>query len=150
MTTKPYLPDYIEPPIKEKLEEAIAAVTPHLPEPPEEAFVSTNVGEPRVPSVWLFTKHLIVEIRGPLNQGRIQFDFARLYKAVDWVRLKARRYEFGVPSADSLLELEFTTIDGLATELSATGEGCARLMEVYRSRFLENFTKPESNPDETE
>ena len=148
MTTKLNLPDYIEQPIRQKLEETIKAVTPQLPEPPEEAFVSTNLGDPKIPSVWLFTKHLIVEIRGPLNQGRIQFDLARLYKAVDWIRLNARKYDFGKPADDSRLDLEFTTIDGLATELLATGEGCARLMEVYRDRFLENFTKPESNSDE--
>ena len=58
-------------------------------------------------------------------------------------------YNFGEPADDSQLGLEFTTIDGLSTELTATGEGCARLMEVYRDRFLANFTQPESNPDKT-
>ena len=148
MTVEPNVPEYIEQPIREKLEEAIKAVTPHLPEPPEEVFVSTNEGEPKVSSVWLFTRQLIVEVRGPLKKERIQFEFARLYKAVDWVRLKARKYDFGHPEGDSLLELEFTTIDGLNSELSATGEGCTRLMEVYRKRVLGNFKTTRSCPDE--
>ena len=139
MTALPNLPQYIEPPIREKLEEAINAVTPHLPESPEVVFVSTQVGEPKVPSVWLFTNHLIVEIRRPLNKERIQFDFGRLHEAVDWVRLNARKYDLKNPAADSVLQLEFTTTDGMSSELSATGEGCAHLLEVYRKRVLANF-----------
>ncbi len=149
MTVKLNLPKYIEPPIRAKLEEVIEAVTPHLPESPEEVFVSTKVGEPRVPSLWLFTKYLVVEIRGPLNRERIQFDCGRLYKAVDWIRLKALKYDFGNPKEDSVLEVEFTTIDGLTSELSATGKGCARLMDVYRDRLIGNFKTPRSCPDDT-
>ena len=150
MTAKPNLPEYIEPPIREKLEEAIEAVAPHLPEPPEECFVSTQATEPRVPSIWLFTKHLLVEIRLPLSKERVQFDFARLHRSVDWIRLNARRYDFAHAVDDSVLELEFTTTDGTNSELSATGEGCTRLMEVYRERILRNFKTSGDCPDEHE
>ena len=143
------LPSYIELPIREKLANVIDIVTPHLPEKQVEAvFVSTNTGEggPKVLSVWLFTKNLIVDIRGPLRKDRIQFDFARFSKAVDWIRLNARRYDYESPGIDSQLELEFTTTDGLATELSATGEGCTHLMEVYRNRFLANLAYDYGDP----
>ena len=134
MTDKSNLPEYIDPPIREKLGEVITTVTPHLPETPEEVFVSTQENEPRVRSVWLFTKHLVVEIRSPLSKERTVFDFGRLYRAVDWVRLDARRYAFDDPADDAVLELEFTTTDSVTSEISATGKGCPHLMEIYRER----------------
>ena len=135
------LPEYIEAPIREKLGKVIATVSSNLPEEPDEAFSSVSSGEGgrTYPNTWLFTRNLVVEIRNPLSQDRIQHDLARLAESVDWIRLNARKYEFGDATEDSQLELEFTTTDGLAGTLSATGQGCIRLMEVYRSRFLANF-----------
>lgn len=136
------LPEYIEEPIRNKLDRVVASVIKNLPEEPQGAFVSTSVrqGTLNVLSVWLFTPKLVVEIRKPLSQARIQYDMARLMDAVDWIRLIAHDYEFGEPSEDSRLDLEFTTTDGVSSVISANGEGCRRLMEVYRNRFLPNFT----------
>ena len=136
------LPSYIEKPIQEKLLKVIDTVCKHLPEQPCDVFVSTspNGSGPNYPSVWLFTPHLLVEIRNPLNQNRIQCDMAEFKDAVDWIRLNARKYDFESLKNDSELDLEFTTRDGLTGELSASGEGCAHLMEIYKRRFLLNFT----------
>lgn len=138
------LPDYIEDPIRGKLDKVKTTVIKNLPgdELPDEVFVSTSSSQGSLSylGVWLFTPRLVVEIRNPLSQARIQYEIARFKDAVDWIRLNARNYEFGEHSANSELELEFTTEDGLSSVLSANGEGCRRLMEVYRDRFLPNFT----------
>lgn len=135
------LPEYIGNAYRKKLSGVIETVTRHLPEQPEEAYVSTDLDEGVVvyPGVWLFTPRLLVEIRNPLYGDRIQFEIARLERAVDWVRLNARKYEFDEPTDNSQLELEFTTIDGLSSALLATGRGCRELMNVYHTRFLPNL-----------
>ena len=139
------LPAYIEAPIKAKLGHRIEAVCKSLPdtETLDRIFVSTSSGEggrPNYPSIWLFTQHLIVEIRNPLSSDRMQHELAPFFKAVDWIRLNARKYEFADPSDESQLELEFTTKDGYSGELSASGKACSDLIDVYRQRFLPNFT----------
>ena len=65
---------------------------------------------------------------------------ARLKGSIDWIRLDARDYGFGDSTKDSQLDLEFTTVDGLSKFLSANGEGCCHLMQLYNDRFLPNFT----------
>ena len=136
------LPEYIEAPIREKLQKALTGVMENLPETPEEAFVSTSLSDdaPIYRGIWLFTPKLVVEIRNPLNQDRIQYEIAPFKKAVDWIRLNARKYEFDNPTKDSQFDLEFTTKDGLSSELSAIGQGCQDLLRIYRERFLPNFT----------
>ena len=136
------LPEYIDEPIREKLLKVMATVIENLPEKPIEAFVSTNASRAELNyiGVWLFTPRLAVEIRRPLVQARIQYDMFRFKDAVDWIRLNARMYEFKDPVEDSQLDLEFTTTDGVSSTLSANGEGCDKLMDVYRERFLPNFT----------
>ena len=140
MTVK--LPEYIEDPIKEKLHKVMVAVIETLPEEPDEAFVSTsfNEGALNYLGIWLFTPKLLVEIRNPLSQDRIQYEIARLKEAVDWIRLNARKYEFKDPREDSQLDLEFTNRDGFSSALSATGQGCQDLLKIYRDIFLLNFT----------
>ena len=135
------LPDYIEQPIKEKLRHVIATVVKYLPEGPERAFVSTGIdqGVLKYLSVWLFTENLIAEIRNPLRSARIHFEMARFKNTVDWIRLNAHGYDFGDPREDSRLELEFTTIDSLSGVISANGEGCRHLMQIYQERFRPNF-----------
>ena len=136
------LPAYIEKPIQEKLLKVIDTVCENLPEQPSEVFVSTSsngIG-PNYPSVWLFTRNLLVEIRHPLNQDRIQFELFPFRDAVDWMRLNARKYDFKKLTKDAELDLEFTTKDGLTGELSATGDACAHLMKIYKGRFSVNFT----------
>ena len=135
-------PNHIEAPIKEKLCKIVTTVTENLPERPEEVFVSTMAGQGTTDyvGVWLFTPKLVVEIRNPLSQRRIQYEIARLKDSVDWIRLDAHDYEFKEPSESSRLDLEFTTKDGLSKVLSANGEGCRYLMKIYRTRFLSNFT----------
>ena len=135
------LPGHIRDVYRKKMNELIKTVARHLPEEPIEAYVSTELDEGTLtyPSLWLFTCRLLVEIRNPVFGGRIQFEVARLERAVDWIRLNARKYEFDEPEADSQLELEFTTIDGLSSALVATGKGCLELMNVYRNRFLPNL-----------
>ena len=64
----------------------------------------------------------------------------RFIDAVDWIRLNARNYKFKeADKEDSELDLEFSTIDGVSSMLSANGSGCGRLMEIYKHRFLDNF-----------
>ena len=134
--------DYIEAPIREKLQRVIATVSKNLPEQPDGVYCSTisSEGGPTYPNVWLFTPNLVVEIRNPLSQDRIQHDLAPFAGTIDWIRLNARRYEFENATEDSQLELEFTATGGLAGTLSAAGQGCPHLMEVYHRRFLANFT----------
>jgi hypothetical protein len=135
------IPQYIEAPIRQKLCELLTMVIPLLPEEPEEAFVSTESrdGELRYRGIWLFTHNLVVEIRNPLSQARVQYDMARLKDAVDWIRISAYNYRFEEPSEESRLDLEFTTTDSLSSVISATREGCAHLMELYNSRFRPSF-----------
>ena len=133
------LSEYIDTSIRERLHKVIATVSENLPETAAEVFVSTSRGEPNYLGVWLFTEKLAVEIRNPLSQGRIQYEMFRFSDAVDWIRLDARNYEFADPGKDSELELEFTTIDGVSSMLSATGAGCHDLMAIYKNRFLRNF-----------
>ena len=142
------LPEYIDGFVRERLHEVMATVSMNLPEKPVEAFVSTSRGEPNYLGVWLFTEKLAVEIRNPLNRARIQYDMFRFSDAVDWIRLNARNYEFTDPVEDSELELEFSTIDGVSGILSANGAGCHYLMEVYKSRFLQNFIVPPVDTDQ--
>ena len=135
------LPAYVEAPIREKLQKIVDAVMPILPQQPEEIFVSRTLtsNAPNYPSVWLFTKRLIVEIRNPLNQSLLQFEMARLAGSVDWIRLYVRKFDFHNPGEDSELDLEFTTADGLSSTLSGSGEACDHLMSIYRERFLPNL-----------
>ena len=136
------LPEYIEEPIRDELSKVVATVTANLPENLEETFVSTSFsqGERNYPSVWLFTSKLAVEIRYPLRQARIQYEMFRLKNSVDWIRLNARRYDFGDPAENSELDIEFTTIDSVSSILEATGDGCRHLMGVYKRWFSPNFT----------
>ena len=136
------LRDYIEEPIRKELKGVIDIVSQELPETPEEAFVSTegDLNGRNYPSVWLFTPHLLVEIRNPLNQDRTQFEFSPFERSVDWIRLNARKYDFENCTEQSRLALEFTTKDGLDGTLMAAGRGCSHLMEIYNQRFLKNFT----------
>ena len=136
------LRDYIEVPIQEKLRAVITTVSKNLPEDPVEVFVSTSLSQngPTILSAWLFTERVLVEIRNPLSHERIQCELAPFKDAVDWIRLNARRYDFENTAPESELELEFTTKDGLTGLLSAAGQGCTHLMEIYRCRFLKNFT----------
>ncbi len=138
------LPSYIEAPVRTKLEMLITIVCKSLPESesPEIIFVSTSLGDggvPNYPGIWIFTPKLAVEIRNPLNPNRIQHELVPFVKAVDWMRLSARKYEFEDVSEESQLQLEFTTKDGYSGELSASGQGCSDLMEIYRQRFLPHF-----------
>ena len=128
------LRDYIENPVQEKLRDVIARVTKNLPEDPKEVFISTSLSRdgPNILSAWLFTERVMVEIRNPLSHERIQYDIAPFKSAVDWIRLNARKYDFEIPTPESELELEFTTRDGLTGSLSAAGQGCTHLMEIYR------------------
>ena len=135
------LPEYIEEPIKEKLNEVVTTVIKYLPEHPEEIYVSTSLsqGERNYPSVWMFTAKVAVEIRHPLNKARIQYEMFRLNDAVDWIRLNARRYAFGDTTEDSELDIEFTTIDSVSSILQANGKGCRDLMSVYERWLRPNF-----------
>ena len=138
------MPSYIDGKVKEKIENVLPLVCQNLPsdEQPEDIFVSnppTGQGPSNI-SVWLFTPNLVVEIRNPHIDGRIQQDLSPFKDSVDWIRLDARRFKFNDPDPESELALEFTTTDGLSGELLASGEGCSRLMEIYRRRFLANFT----------
>ena len=146
------LPEYIDAPIREKLEKIKAKVIENLPdnESPNGIFVSTKStqGSLSYLGIWLFTPRLVVEIRNPLSKARIQYEMARLRDAVDWIRLNARNYDFKDHRADSELDLEFTTEDGLSSVLSANGEGCPTLMEVYRDSFLPNFTGTRDNVEQ--
>ena len=139
MSTSPELPAYIGIQTKRKLELAMAAIIPLLPESSEEVFVCTQKKDPQIPSAWLFTKNLAVEIRNPLNEDLIHFDFCHISKAVDWVRLIARKYDFHQFTVDSELELEFTTTAGASANLWGTGAGCEHLLKIYKDRVLTNF-----------
>ena len=140
MTTK--VPDYIEEPFKEKIEAVLQRMRNNIPESIEDLFVSTParlLGGSDIYTLWLFTENFVVKVRNPLDLDRIQHDMAYLAKNVDWVQLDARHFDFSTPTGDSHLELQFTTADGLSGELWGSGPGCARLMEIYKARFLANF-----------
>lgn len=136
------LPERIDTQIRTKLQRAIDTVKTNVPEEPKTVFVSTSTmaGELKYLGVWLFTERLVVEIRNPLDKARIQYEIARFQSAVDWVRLNARNYDLKNDGADSELELEFTTTDGLSSVLSANGVGCSELMDVYNKLFVPSFT----------
>ena len=142
-----YFPEHVDASNRQRLKEVIEKVVEEVPEELERAFVSTDSSEGAQSyfSTWLFTPTLVVKIRNSFNQNRIQYEIARLEKSVDWIRLDARSFEFNdCPkdsdcTEDSTLDLEFTTTDGLSSEISAAGKGCAELMEIYRDRFLRNF-----------
>ena len=138
------VPSYIDSKVKEKIENVLQLVYQNLPsgEQPEDIFVSNPQSDegPTNISVWLFAQDWMVEIRNPHIDGRIQHDLSPFRHSVDWIRLDARRFKFDAPEAASELALEFTTTDGLSGELLASGEGCSHLMEIYRSKFLTNFT----------
>lgn len=121
----------------------VGAVCKNLPagEEVEARFVSNppSGGGPSNISVWIFTRNLVVEVRNPHIDGRIQHDLAPFRESVDWMRLDAHNYNFEDVRPESRLKLEFTTRDGLNGELYATGEACSELMGIYRKRFLPNF-----------
>ena len=135
--------DYIDAPIAGQMNKVVAIVCNNLPpnETPEEIFSSVSLGQGAnaYPNIWVFTQHLVVEIRHPLDKDRIQYDLVRFNHAVDWVRISAWNFAFEDPTEDSQLELEFTTTDGFSGVLSATGAVCRQLMDIYQSRFMDNF-----------
>lgn len=134
---------YIDQPIADRLNKAVDVVCANLPpnEMPEEIYSSVSLGQgaSAYPNVWVFTQHLILEIRHPLAKDRIQFELVRFKHAVDWIRVNAWNFAFEDPTEGSQLELEFTTTDGFSGVLSATGIACRDLMDVYQRRFLANF-----------
>ena len=145
------VPDYIEGPIRAKIESVFELMRGNIPEAIEELFVSTypNANGPDRYTLWLFTDRFVVKVPNPLNLDRIEHDMASLKACVDWVQLDARNYDFSpLHASDSRLKLEFTTTDGLSGELWGEGEGCLRLMEIYKTRFLGNFYPPEMNTAE--
>ena len=137
------IPEYIDAPIRKKLTNIVRIVCEHLlkDEVPDRVFVSTSAGPNSLShlGVWLFIHRFVVEIRNPLRAARVHFEVYRFKEAVDWIRLNARNYEFGECIRESELELEFSTEDGVTGVLSANGEGCGRLMELYREKFIPNF-----------
>ena len=138
------VPAYINETIREKIDRVLPSVQENLPsgEDPDALFVSfsPNEGVTNL-SVWLFSENLVVEIRNPHIDGRIQHDLAPFKHSVDWMRLDARDFDFGDQmGSDSRLRLEFTTKDGLTGELFAKGEeACQDPMKIYRKKFLPNF-----------
>ena len=135
------LPKYLDEAVQERLHNITANVVEIIPEKPVEVFVSTtsNQGQLNYLGIWLFTSNLAIEIRHPLSQHRIQFDIFRFKKAIDWIRLNARSYDFSDPVENSQLDLEFTTVDSASGVLSANGQGCRHLMQIYKNRFVTNF-----------
>ena len=138
--------EYVDPSIREELSRVVGRVFDCLlkaevpKEAPNEVFVSTtDSGGVLNLTAWLFTPQLVVQLRNPLDEDRIQYEVAPFKDAVDWIRLNARRFDLHSSNDDSELELEFTTTDGLSRELAATGKACEHLMSVYQSVFLPNF-----------
>ena len=146
------LPDYIEGSVREKLDKIKDMVSKNLHEDVVDVFPSNRPGEsgPEFIGLWLFTKTLVSEVRNPLRATQIQHDVARIAGLVDWLRLTARHYEFNGAVSQSELDLEFSTVDGLNGTLSATGQSCDLLMELYRRRFQANFSPPASKLGESE
>ena len=137
------VPSYIDSRFREKMKSLMPVISENLPsgEALVDVFVSNpRGGDPQIRfSAWLFTENLVVEVRNPHFDDRIQHDLAPIRECVDWIRFDARNYDFSEYTPESELSLEFSTKDGLTGELFASGEGCKRLMEIYRSRFLPNF-----------
>ena len=110
-----------------------------------ESTVDLFVSNPRpeggraIANSWLFTKNLVVMIRDPRDEGRLQYDIAPFKHSVDWMRFNSRNYDFENAATESDLALEFTTKDGFSGELVASGEGCSHLFRIYRDWFLPNF-----------
>ena len=144
------VPDYIEGPIRTKIEIVLELMRGNIPEDIEDLFVSTypNATGPDRYTLWLFTDRFVVKVQNPINLERIVHELASLKHGVDWVQLDARKFDFGKHASDSILMLQFTTTDGMSDELWGEGEGCPRLMEVYKKRFLGNFYPSEINTAE--
>lgn len=134
-------PDYIDDKTRGNLHSIVDAVIDRLPERPNRSFFSTDSSEraPSYFSIWLFTPQLAVKIRNSFVQSRVQYEMARIRDVVDWVRLSAREFNLSQPTKDSQLDLEFTTTDGASGELSAKGEKCSDLMDLYEERFRPSF-----------
>lgn len=137
-------PEYIEDHRKSELRKIIDTIVETLPEKPKSndtPFFSTDSNQESSSYfiIWLFTTTLAVQIRNSRKHYRVQYEIVRLKDAVDWIRLNAVEYDLVNPTVSSQLEIEFTTTDGATGELSATGERCRALMELYKTRFLPNF-----------
>ena len=145
------LPLYIPHPTRAHFEELIEIVSRNLPEKPDEAFPSVELTTdgPYYPNIWLFTANHIVQIQRPSINNRIQHDLAQFIGLVDWVRLTARNYDFSDIKDNSELDLEFTTTSGVGGTLSACGEGCRQLIDIYHRRFLTNLVGAEDTSQST-
>ena len=87
------VPDYIEGPIRTKIETVLELMRGNIPEDIEELFVSTypNAIGPDRYTLWLFTDRFVVKVQNPINLERIVHELASLKHGVDWVQLDARK-----------------------------------------------------------
>ena len=137
------VPEYIGCILRDRVGSLIPLIERTLPE--GQSTVALFINNPRpeggrsTSSCWLFTQSLVVRIRDPRDEGRLQHDIAPFKDSVDWVRLNSRYYEFEGSDSESDLVLEFTTKDGFSGELVASGEGCSHLFRIYKEQFLPNF-----------
>ena len=144
------VPNYIEGPIRTKIETVLELMRGNVPEDIKELFVSTypNATGPDRYTLWLFTDRFVVKVPNPINLERIVHELGSLKHGVDWVQLDARKFDFDKHASNSILMLQFTTTDGMSGELWGEGEGCPRLMEIYKKWFLKNFYPSEINTAE--
>ena len=137
------VPEYIGCVLRDRFQNLVAVVEKTLPE--NQSAVDVFVSNPRaeggraIANSWVFTQNLVILIRDPRDERRLQYDMAPFKDSVDWMRFNVRNYEFGDAGPESDLVLEFTTKDGFSGELLASGEGCSHLLRIYRERFLPNF-----------
>ena len=141
---KATVPAYVRETVKDQVNRVLPAVQKNLPagEKPDALFISISPSEGVTNySVWLFSEHLVIEIRNPHIAGRIQHDLGPFKNSVDWIRLDAHDFDFEEEvHPESRLRLEFTTMDGLTGELFAKGEdACRGLMSIYHDKLLPNF-----------
>lgn len=155
---RPELPEYLNREVRSAISGVIDNVVPLLPEQVVKAmFVCTKRRNPNdsrleYPDVWLFLDDIIVQIYRP-REERLQFEFSRFKNQIDWIRLTAAEYNPARPdviSEESVLELDFTTKDGVSNDLSANGEGCPELLRMYREQFIPNWVDGEGEAEQEE
>ena len=146
---KAVLPQGLPKQVSQRINEVLVGFEELYPEDIAVVFASTsdahgaNEAEDRhFDSLWLFTEQYIGEVRNLQAGGqRVNFDIARLARNVDYIRISSRDFDIKKATADSWMELEFTTSDGLSGSLRSLGVACDDLLKIYQDYFKANLVE---------
>ena len=123
-----------------RVDEVVKFYEAFSPEKVESMFVSeytTEEGQKQFESLWMFSRHLLMEAKQFLLQDN--FDFAPNDMGGEHLVIEKQEYDFQEAGEDSRLTLTFTLRSDISAELKASGSNCDQLREICLRHFLPNL-----------